>query len=402
MTTDPTRVRVSGPLAPHAAGFAEELIRRGYPPKRAGRHVQLLAQLSCWLEQEGLTAEDLTQERVAAFLEARRASYGESPTLSWVLTLLGFLPALAVAPSVATEALTPVEELVEQYRRYLLNERGLTVKSLPGYQAAAWLFLSCCDGPDGLDMSQVTAEHMTALVVHECRRRPAGSAKALVTQLRSFARFVFLEGHVEHQLASAVPAVSAMRGRFLPQGLGADVVRKLLASCDRCTLVGRRDFAILTVLCRLGLRAGEVSGLELDDLDWHHGELVLRGKGSRIDRLPLPVDVGEALVAYLSEARPRVDCRAVFLRVHAPIAALTRSSVSEIVRRACKRAGVPLVRAHRLRHAAASAMLQGGASLAEIGQILRHSHADTTAMYAKVDRAALRQLAQPWPAVSAR
>jgi integrase/recombinase XerD len=158
-----------------------------------------------------------------------------------------------------------------------------------------------------------------------------------------------------------------------------------------------RDFAILTMLSRLGLRAGEVAGLELEDLDWHHGELVVRGKGSRRDRLPLPVDVGEALASYLSEGRPPVDCRSVFLRVHAPIRVMTVSNVSEIVWRACMRAGVPPVRAHRLRHCAATAMLRAGGSLAEVGQVLRQSNAAVTAMYAKVDRVALRTLAQPWP-----
>jgi site-specific recombinase XerD len=193
-----------------------------------------------------------------------------------------------------------------------------------------------------------------------------------------------------------------MHGGLLPRALAPDVVAALLASCDSSTAAGRRDFAILTVLSRLGLRVGEVAGLELEDLDWHHGEIVVCGKGARRDRLPLPADVGEAIVSYLADGRPRVDCsRAVFLRVHAPITAMTPSNVSEIVRRACRRAGVPVVGAHRLRHSAATAMLAGGASLAEIGQVLRQSRAATTALYAKVDRVALRTLAQPWPEVAA-
>jgi integrase len=179
------------------------------------------------------------------------------------------------------------------------------------------------------------------------------------------------------------------------------VVAALLASCELSTAVGRRDLAIVTVLSRLGLRAGEVAGLELKDFDWHHGELVVCGKGARRDRLPLPADVGEAVVAYLADGRPRVECRAVFLRVHAPITAMTASNVSEIVRRACRRAGVPVAGAHRLRHSAATAMLRGGATLAEVGQVLRQSRAATTAVYAKVDRVALRTLAQPWPGAAA-
>jgi integrase/recombinase XerD len=174
-------------------------------------------------------------------------------------------------------------------------------------------------------------------------------------------------------------------------------VEALLASCDTSTEIGRRDLAVLTVLSRLGLRAGEVAGLGLDDLDWAHGELVVGGKGRRTERLPLPVDIGEALGAYLSSGRPKVECRAVFLRVHAPVSAMTPANVAQIVRYACERAGVPKVGAHRLRHSAATAMLRAGASLAEVGQVLRESADATTAIYAKVDRVALRALAQPWP-----
>ena len=154
---------------------------------------------------------------------------------------------------------------------------------------------------------------------------------------------------------------------------------------------------VLTVLSRLGLRAGEVAGLQLDDLDWAHGELVVRGKGRRRERLPMPVDVGEVLAAYLSSGRPKVECRAVFLRVAAPLTAMTASNVAQIVGGACRRAGVPEVGPHRLRHSAATAMLRAGASLAEVGQVLRQSADATTAIYAKVDRVALRALAQPWP-----
>lgn len=401
MTTDPSRVRVSGPLAVHAVGFGEELTRRGYPLERAARHVQLLAALSRWLEEEGLTAE-LTEQRVAEFLEARRAEgYVEVPTVRWVMTLLGYLPALRVAPTVVPAADTVVEATVEEYRRWLIHERGLAAATVRGYVGEARSFLSHLDRPERLDLSGLTAGKVNGYVVGECRRRHVGSAKVLVTALRSLLRFLSVEGYTLRPLAGAVPAASGMGGGFLPRALTPEVVAALLSSCDSSTAVGRRDFAILTVLSRLGLRAGEVAGLELEDIDWHHSELVVRGKGARRDRLPLPIDVGEAVVAYLADSRPRVECRAVFLRVHAPITAMTASNVSEIVRRACRRAGVAIVGAHRLRHSAATAMLHGGASLAEIGQVLRQSRAATTAVYAKVDRAALRTLAQPWPEAAA-
>ncbi|MCA1844712.1 MAG: site-specific integrase [Actinobacteria bacterium] len=393
---DPSSVKVSGPLAEHAVDFAEELNRRGYAPEGAARHMRLVAQLSAWLDGQGLTAGELTEERVAEFLEARRAGgWVGLPSQRWAMTLLGWVPALGVVPTPPPPP-TPVEVMVEQYRRYLLHERGLASGTVRGYVGVARLFLSRSEKPDGLDLIGLTAVEVSAFVVAECRGRAIGSAKTLVTGLRSLLWFLFFEGHTTHQLTGAVPAASGMGGH-LPRGLGADVVAGLLDSCDRATTVGRRDYAILTVLSRLGLRIGEVAGLSLDDVDWHHGEVVLRGKGARRDRLPLPVDVGEAVVAYLSSARPRVPSRVLFLRVRAPITALHPSSVAGVVGRACRRAGVPVVGAHRLRHSAATAMLRAGASLAEIGQVLRHSDAATTARYAKVDRGALRALAQTWP-----
>lgn len=231
----------------------------------------------------------------------------------------------------------------------------------------------------------------------QCRSRRPGSAKFVVTALRSLLRFLFLAGHTHCQLASAVPAVAHWGAGSLPRALSPDGVAALLADCDAATLGGRRDRAVLALLARLGLRAGEVAGLELEDLDWAAGEISVRGKGSRRERLPLPADVGEALVAYLRGGRPRVGCRKVFLRLNAPIEGLTVPAVTAVVYRACARAGLPRAGAHRLRHSAASAMLAGGGTLLEVGQVLRHVRLETTAIYAKIDQAALRGLARPWP-----
>jgi integrase len=197
-------------------------------------------------------------------------------------------------------------------------------------------------------------------------------------------------------LAAAVPSV-ACRREDLPRGIAAGQVRLLLDSCDRSTPAGRRDYAIVLLLSRLGLRCGEVAGLDFDDVDWRAGELVVRGKGSRIDRLPLSSDVGEAVADYLRHGRPRGFGRAVFLRACAPVTRLSAGNVSDVVVRACKRAGVARVGAHRLRHTVASELLSRGAGLVEIGQVLRHQDLRTTALYAKVDRQALSRLALPWP-----
>jgi integrase/recombinase XerD len=397
--TDPYRVRVSGPLAAHAHELASELLRRGHAPERAARHVQLLAQLSRWMEGQGLAACDLSEETVAQFLAARSAAgYAEKYSTRWMLSLLGRVPALTVTPARSAEPDDPAAAILEDYRGYLVRERGLAAATVTGYLGVARLFLARWERPGGPGLGQLTAGQVTGFVLEECGRRNVGSAKVIVTGLRSLLRFLSLQGRTSRPLASAVPAVAGPASDGLPRACDAGTVAALLASCDTSTRAGRRDYAVLAVLSRLGLRVSEVAGLRLEDIDWHHGELEVRGKGGRADRLPLPADVGEAIAAHLTGGRrPRAGCRAVFTRVHGPAAARTPSAVGQIVASACRRAGVPVTGAHRLRHSAATAMLRNGASLAEIGQVLRQSRPATTAAYAKVDRAALRALALPWP-----
>ena len=238
---------------------------------------------------------------------------------------------------------------------------------------------------------------MSVFLARECPKRSVSGARDLVCALRSLLRYLHLAGLIEAPLVWAVPSVADLRDRTLPRGLEPAAVRRLLASCDRRTLVGRRDYAILLLLLRLGLRAGEVAAIALDDIDWRAGELLVRnGKGRRAERLPLPADVGAAIVSYLRR-RPRIEDRALFLRVVAPAGAIRGSAVSAIVRTACKRAGLPSVGSHALRHTAASEMLNAGATLQEIGEVLRHREQRTTARYAKVDRKTLGRLARPWP-----
>ena len=395
---DPRRVRVSGPLSACRDGFAEELAGQGYTAGSAQHQVWLLAHLSRWLDSRGLGVADLTPGRVEEFLEARRAAgYALEVSQRGLLPLLGYLRGLGMAP-VPPEPVpgTPAEMLLEEYGRYLAAERGLVAGSVERYMATARLFLSECERPDGPDLADLGAGYVTAFVVRQCRGRRTGSARVLVTALRSLLRFLFLEGYTPCPLAQAVPTATGWADQGLPRPLGAEAVTALLASCERDTLAGARDFAILTVLQRLGLRAGEVAALGLGSIDWRRGEITVRGKGGSQERLPLPVDVGEAVVAYLRR-RPKVGCRALFLRVRAPIAGLTSDGVQDVVRGSCLRAGLPAAGAHRLRHHAATAMLAGGASLPEVGQVLRHARPATTSLYAKVDRVALRRLARPWP-----
>jgi integrase/recombinase XerD len=234
-------------------------------------------------------------------------------------------------------------------------------------------------------------------VTRQVRRLTVRSAERLVNGMRSFLRFALVAGLTTAPLADAVLSVARRSGTGLPRGLMPAEVSALLASCDRHRANGRRDYAILVVLARLGLRAAEVAALQLDDIDWRSGEIVVRGKGSTEERLPLPPDVGDAIVAYLRRGRPQRPEREVFLRASAPLRGLAPEGVSEVVRAASERAGLGSFGAHRLRHTAATEMLRAGASLPEVAQVLRHRTIATTAIYAKVDHLALRQLAMPWP-----
>jgi site-specific recombinase XerD len=249
-----------------------------------------------------------------------------------------------------------------------------------------------------LDLGGLTSADVTSFVVAWCPCLNNGVAKLTVTALRSFLGFLHLDGATERSLVHAVPKVSRRRMAGLPKGLEPDQVRRLLAACDADTAVGCRDLAILTLLIRLGLRRGEVAGLGLDDIDWRAGTIRIRGKGNCHERLPLPPDVGHLVAEYLTSARPSDALgRTVFVRHFAPHHALGASRVSGIVADAARRAGLGRVHAHRLRHTAATELLRSGASLPEIGQILRHRRAETTAIYAKVDRDTLRLIARPWP-----
>jgi integrase/recombinase XerD len=390
---------VAGPLAPFAVGFESWLALRAYSVSAAADRLCQFDQLSRWLSREGLGVDELTGEQAERFIASRRAA-GRVTLVApqSVMLPLEYLREVGVvAPVPVAMVEGPLEEVLAEYRRYLLVERRLSQHTaFDAYGPVARLFLAGREGPDGLGLQRLCAADVSMFLARECPKRSVSGARDLVCALRSFLRFLHLARLIEVPLVWAVPWVADLRDRTLPRGLDPAAVKKLLASCDRRTLIGRRDYAILLLLSRLGLRAGEVAAIRLDDIDWRSGLLLVRGKGSRYDELPLPVDIGEAIVSYLRR-RPRCECRAVFLRVTAPRAGLNRSTVGWVVREHCRRAGLEPVGAHRLRHTAATEMLRQGASLSEIGQVLRHREQKTTAIYAKVDRAALRALARPWP-----
>ena len=395
--SDPSRVRVSGPLASYVEGFRRELGGQGYCSSTVARHLQLMGHLSRWLAGQGVDGSALTPVVVDAYFTQRRAAgYASHRTGRALEPLLGHLRDRNVVPTPVPPRVTgAVEVVLARFVGYLAGERGLAESTIQGHVRQVRPFLEAGD-VGGLE--RLSAGDVTAYVLARCRDNRGGTAVRMVTALRSLLRFLHVEGLVDQPLVQAVPSVAAWKLAGLPKALEGAQVSALLESCDQGTVVGRRDYAILVLLARLGLRAGEVASLSLDDVDWRRGEITVRGKGNRCERLPLPADVGQAIVSYLDAGRPATTAtgREVFTRVRAPHQALTRGAVTQAVARAAQRAGLGRVFAHRLRHTAATGILRGGGSLAEVGQLLRHHRALTTVIYAKVDIDALRALARPW------
>ncbi|MDA8312777.1 MAG: tyrosine-type recombinase/integrase [Actinomycetota bacterium] len=392
-------VRVTGPLGPFADDYRVKLKERGYMPRSIIEELRHLARLSRWLNERRLGTADLTKERLEQFLSEmpRRRDGGSVCSRRALTQALEVLEEHGVVPLEAVEARSsPSEVLIASFERFLLQERAVARSTAAVYVARARRFLGWC-APSG-EVVGLRASDVTDAVLRESTALSASATKLFVTALRVFLRFCFIEGLTPNDLSGAALSVARRRRSSLPKGIGPSVADALLRSCDRRRSKGRRDYAILLVLVRLGLRAGEVAGLRLEDIDWRAGEVVVRGKGRHEDRLPLPSDVGEAIAAYLQRGRPRTTGhREVFLRAVAPIGPLGTNGISGIVRAACLRAGVPVVRAHRLRHTVACQMADRGVPLPEIARALRHRSISSTAEYARVDVERLRTVAQPWP-----
>jgi site-specific recombinase XerD len=287
------------------------------------------------------------------------------------------------------------EVLLAGFIDYLREQRGVSERTVEAYVADAGRFLDRRGrrGLRGLSALEVSR----AVLVEVDRRRAPATVRRYACSLRAFLRYGHLAGLIGTDLSAAVVPVAGRRFSLLPQGLTTAQTRALLHSCDRRRAVGRRDYAMLVLMLRLGLRANEVAAMQLEDIDWGAGLVTVHGKRSREDRLPLPADVGAAVAGYLQRGRPQTGSRAIFIRTAAPLDGVTRSAVSSVVCRASTRAGLERFGAHRLRHTAACQMLRSGGSLVEIGQVLRHDSLGSTARYARVDVDRLRAIAQPWP-----
>jgi site-specific recombinase XerD len=378
---------VTGLLARYEVLFRAHLVQAGYAPRSVRDLVRTMALASCWLEDRWPHAGGMTPQ-VAADLETGVPGTGP---------VLRFLRHAGVIDAGGGSGAGPAAALLAEFGAWLAGERGLSPVTVRCYRKQARVFLAGLPEPLDGALQRLDAGQVTSFMLGYCRDRSTGSAKAMVTAVRALLRFLHVSGRTPALLAGAVPAVAGWRLAPLPRGLDAGQVGRLLGSCDQGTVTGRRDYAILTVLARLGLRGAEAAALRLGDIDWRAGEVMIRGKGSRLDRLPLPVPVGEALAAWLTGGRARCGSPAVFLTVRAPYQQLSPEAVRAIMGRACDRAGLARRGAHRLRHSLATEMLRAGASLPEVGQVLRHRSQLATSVYAKVDENALRVLARPWP-----
>jgi site-specific recombinase XerD len=387
-----------GPLAAYHEGLWADLLGHGYSPLSARNLVRVAAHLSRWLELKRVSPSDLTVARIDAFLRHRRSqgytSWRSAKGLAPILNYLRGAGAIPPAPPPPSDD-SPGTLLLGEYRTYLLQERRLQSSTAANYLHEVRRFVEALRPEDLGSLARLSTEAVTRFLVAEVRSSSSGRVRLKVTALRSLLRYLHVRGFAR-DLSGAVPAVAGHRFSGLPKALPEEEVRRLLDSCDRRTPTGRRDFAILLLLGRLGLRAGEAAALELADIRWAQGEIRVRGKGTE-GALPLPQDVGDALAGYLKRGRPTSTSPRLFVQARAPYREFTAGTVGAVVGSASLRAGLPPRGAHRLRHSVATQMLRKGASLPEVAQVLRHRSLDTTAIYAKVDRRALRSLARPWP-----
>lgn len=391
------RPRKPGAMGPFIESFRAWLTTRGYSP---GTVIHLLAMAGAvgrWMDTRDIAVGDLDRAVIAEFRSARRAS-----GMRWVPGAHGLDPLLEFlgqqgVVAVPARAGGPVEELVGRYRRWLVGERGLAEATVERYVKLARLFLTQHSAGSVPALEKLTGTDIVAFLLQESERLSVGSVKGRVAELRSLLTFLYLQGLTPRLLATVVPPVAGWRDTGVPKAIPAADVALLLGSCDRRGPTGVRDFAILMLVARLGVRSVEVARLRLEDIDWRAGQIILRGKASRQEAMPLPVDVGEALTAYLMQARASTRIRNVFLAAKAPMRPIPPGLVADVTHRACDRAGLPRIGAHRLRHSLATDMLRRGATIVQVSQVLRHRDLATTAIYAKVDDGALRAVARCWP-----
>jgi len=391
-----------GPLSAHVDGFTEVLHERGYAAITFKQKLRLISELNHWLQRRHYAVEDVSESVIETFLRYRKKKGQlrrvDTPTLRQLLSFLR--EAGAIPPLVPEIEDSPVQRIENSFAQHLSQERGLSQKTLDSYLPIARRFITEQFSDGKVYLRKLSPQAISSFILLCANKLSPSSAQLMAIALRCFLRFLHQRGEIDANLAVAVPTVSRRRLTELPKFLKPEETERILRGCDRNTVMGKRDYAVLLLLARLGLRAGEIVHITLDDIDWETGEILVRGKSSWEERLPLPHDVGEALAAYLRHGRPRCSSRRVFIRMDAPRQGFSGpSTVCVIVRRALSQAGINpgFKGSHLFRHTLATSMLRGGASFPEIGEILRHQHPSSTEIYAKVDLSALRSIAQSWP-----
>jgi site-specific recombinase XerD len=377
------------------------LASEGYSACSVKEKRNLIIDLSGWMERHKVPLHKLDEKQLAQFrVRLQRSRLQRRRDMCAANQLLIYLRGRGCIfkgrPKIER---TSLGRLTNEFEEYLRSERGLSRSTLLDYPKIVRHFLKDRFGNKTVQVKLLRPRDIHRFIIHHIKPNSRGQAKRAVSALRSFLRFLRQRNKITIDLAATVPGVADWRFSHLPRSIPQREVERLLASCDRKTPTGRRDYAILLLLARLGLRAGEVVKMTLDDFDWKHGEVLVHGKDQRDARLPLPKDAGGALVSYLRYARPECSTRRVFIRTRAPRRSLNAASIGDVVHRALQRAGLNpgLKGSHLLRHSLATHLQRRGATLPEIGQLLRHTDLTTTQIYAKVDIRALRAIALPWP-----
>ena len=386
-------------LVPYLRTFAASLLEYGYTDGTIHSKLWLLGDLERWLRRTKLAVTHLDERFLEAFLKhKRRLRRGEAKTLQ---QFLDHLRKLAIVPGrKVLRDQSPLADILSRYETYLCSERGLVTVTILHYQDFVRKFLleRFREGP--FRLGEIKRSDISDFVLRHAHSMAVKRAQLMTTAFRSFFRFLFQKGELQADMAASVPTVADWRLSTVPKHLTPEEVESVLKACNRATASGRRDYAVLLLLARLGLRAGEVVALQLDDIHWRAGEITVRGKGLFHDRMPLPGDVGKALASYLRRDRPACQTRRVFVCMKAPPRGFAGpSTLTTIMRRALARADLhPAFKgAHLLRFSLATSMLGAGATMGEVGEVLRHRAPNTTEIYAKVDFEGLRSLAHPWP-----
>ena len=400
---DPLKVRVAGPLVGLVPPFRQELFRLGYASNTVTQQLRLVAGLSRWLADRDMVTADLSESVAESFMRSWRLTHVNLRTTRALKPFTDFVDSSGVQRKHdAPEALSIADRLLGDFARYLVSERALRPATVTNYRNQAGPFLRWRVEHTGDDFGSLVADEVTGFLLYRAGSETLGSVKVAATAIRSLLRWMFLTGITPSRLDGAVGPVAYSSYAGLPKSLTDTQMQAVARQADSSDVGAARNMALVAVLARLGLRAGEAAALRLDDINWRAGTITVPGKAGRSAVMPLPVDVGAALAEYLRAGRPAADDRHVFLRVLAPHRAMSPAGISQVITGVGARAGINgRIGAHRLRHYAATAVLAAGGNLTEAGQLLRHADQATTRIYARVDLAALRTLAVPWPGTAA-